>query len=994
MKHTYAFLFFFCLFAGNTLFAKADNNLPQKEDVLNAIYLANTYWQEENPSHGRAFWDRAAYHTGNMAVYEITKDPAFLEYSIAFAEHNNWKGATSDNKQDWKYGYGETMDYVLFGDWQTCFQVYADLYNIEPADHKIARAREVMEYQMSTAFDGYWWWVDALYMVMPVMTRLYKITENPLYLEKLHEYWQYTNSIMYDEEEGIYYRDANYVYPQWTTNSGKKDFWSRGNGWAIAALARVLTDLPENDPYRDTYIGYYTKMAEKLKEVQQAEGHWTRSLLDPEYVPGYETSGTAFFTFGLLWGLNNGYLLEENYGDAARKGWNYLSSIALQESGRVGYVQPIGGDASPGNLINSNSTADFGVGAFLLAAVEMYKYVGGEEVTVPLLRLSSMQLLDATRIQFVFNDVLNAASARNINNYTMNGQPIDGVVNFDGERTVTVMLSETLDYGKYTFSVKDIISRSGAAVSGSTTRDFLLSVPLTACEAGITPTASSGAYGNKPSNTIDNKFSSRWSCQEKQEWIKYDLGELREVYAVDIAFYQGTARLSYFDLELSADDVIYTPVLTNGTSSGLSNELERFSFSPQNAQYVRIVCKGNSVDESGSFTEVRIRYSDSEALNNITLPARIHTDIILPSGVLWSSSNASVLSPAGVVVLPAEDTPVTLTARAGLQTKDFAVIVSARNIMKNNTVLHYAFEESDKFAENEKTYLKDKSTNQNHAQIYGNAQINGTLDLTQNTGAGFSSNGYLMAPDNLLNNLRSYSVLLKVNPARLDNLPRAYDFGSGSSNSTFGRLDALSIGLKYNGETTHYINSSTSIQTDKDTYLAFTFDAGSKQAKIYIDGEIAAEGTFSLEPYQLSLIGADTRNYIGRTQWWDTNVAWSNVDFCGTMDDFYMFDIALTKNEIIQLQQSGNTTLKTFTHDSPLIMYPNPANPGEPIYIKDRNDQAENSLIEISNMQGMVIASKSAGSLPASFSIGQSGIYLVKVSNAFCGIKTFKLIVK
>lgn len=94
------------------------------------------------------------------------------------------------------------------------FQTYIDLYTVEPDERKIARAREVMEYEMSTDRSDYWWWADGLYMVMPVMTKLYKVTGNPLYLEKLHEYWEYANSIMYDAEAGLYYRDAKYVYPK------------------------------------------------------------------------------------------------------------------------------------------------------------------------------------------------------------------------------------------------------------------------------------------------------------------------------------------------------------------------------------------------------------------------------------------------------------------------------------------------------------------------------------------------------------------------------------------------------------------------------------------------------------------------------------------------------------------------------------------------------------------------------------------------------------
>ena len=53
--------------------------------------------------------------------------------------------------------------------------------------------------------------------------------------------------------------------------------------------------------------------------------------------------------------------------------WKYLSQTALNENGQVGYVQPIGERAIPGQVVDENSTANFGVGAFLLAASEMYR---------------------------------------------------------------------------------------------------------------------------------------------------------------------------------------------------------------------------------------------------------------------------------------------------------------------------------------------------------------------------------------------------------------------------------------------------------------------------------------------------------------------------------------------------------------------------------------------------------------------------------------------
>jgi rhamnogalacturonyl hydrolase YesR len=344
-----------------------------EQEVVGIINKVNGYWQQRETPRKWSFWDIAAYHTGNMEAYQVTGNPAYRKYSEDWAAYNQWQGAKATDKTTWKYQYGETDEHVMFGDWQICFQTYADLYQLDKDPKKIARAREVMEYQMSTPNKDYWWWSDGLYMVMPVMTKMYNITGNRLYLDKLHEYFEYSNSIMYDSAEQLYYRDARYVYPKHQSVNGKKDFWSRGDGWVFAGLAKVLKDLPKDDPYRAEYVAKFKGMAQALKKAQSADGYWTRSLLDPQHAPGPETSGTAFFVYGYLWGINNGVLDREEYLPTVRKGWNYLSKTALQADGKIGYVQPIGDRAIPGQVVDQNSTTAFGVGAYLLASSELVR---------------------------------------------------------------------------------------------------------------------------------------------------------------------------------------------------------------------------------------------------------------------------------------------------------------------------------------------------------------------------------------------------------------------------------------------------------------------------------------------------------------------------------------------------------------------------------------------------------------------------------------------
>lgn len=370
-------VFIFLGIIGISFFGTASKaqKLPDKDEVIQIVRQVNDYWQARHPTHGRAFWDNAAYHTGNMEAYKLTQEERYRQYAEDWAEHNEWKGAKSTDKATWKYTYGETDDFVLFGDWQICFQTYIDLYKLDPEEKKIARAKEVMQYQMSTDRNDYWWWVDGLYMVMPVMTKLYTVTKDQQYLDKLYEYFAYAKNLMYDEDAKLFYRDAKYIYPKHKTSNGKKDFWARGDGWLFAGLAKVLADLPKDDVHRKEYEQLFRDMAGAIQKAQQKEGYWTRSMLDPEHAPGYETSGTAFFTYGYLWGINNGLLNEKDYLPTVKRAWKYLSEIALQPGGKIGYVQPIGEKAIPGQVVDVNSEANFGVGAFLLASAELTRYV-------------------------------------------------------------------------------------------------------------------------------------------------------------------------------------------------------------------------------------------------------------------------------------------------------------------------------------------------------------------------------------------------------------------------------------------------------------------------------------------------------------------------------------------------------------------------------------------------------------------------------------------
>ncbi|MFR9580468.1 MAG: glycoside hydrolase family 88 protein, partial [Rikenellaceae bacterium] len=364
-------LLLLCTLTCSTLWAKP----TKSEEVREIIHKVNSYWQTNNVPQKTFFWHAAAYHTGNMEAYYLTGKKEYLDYSIAWAEHNKWCGSVGNDKSKWVYNYGETPNHALFGDNQICFQTYADIYGIYGDKKMIKRAIEVMEYQMNTPKNDYWWWSDGLYMVMPVMTKMYKATNNDKYLDKLYEYFLYADSIMFDKDENLYYRDARYVYPKHKSANGKKDFWARGDGWVLAGFAKVLQDLPQDYKHRKFFEDRFKAMSKAVMSIQQKGGYWSRSMMDEACAPGGESSGTSFFMYGLMWGVNNGLLDKATYMPCIERAWKFLSKSALQESGKVGYVQPIGERAIPGQVVNTESTHDFGVGAFLLAACEYTRYL-------------------------------------------------------------------------------------------------------------------------------------------------------------------------------------------------------------------------------------------------------------------------------------------------------------------------------------------------------------------------------------------------------------------------------------------------------------------------------------------------------------------------------------------------------------------------------------------------------------------------------------------
>jgi hypothetical protein len=109
---------------------------------------------------------------------------------------------------------------------------------------------------------------------------------------------------------------------------------------------------------------------------------------------------------------------------------------------------------------------------------------------------------------------------------------------------------------------------------------------------------------NTPENTVDGDLSTRWSAENEQS-IEWDLGEIREIDTIMLAFMNGNTRTSNFNLEISEDGQTYKQVF-DGESSGQTSDFERFSFALSKARYIKFNGHGNSVNLWNSITEIQI----------------------------------------------------------------------------------------------------------------------------------------------------------------------------------------------------------------------------------------------------------------------------------------------------------------------------------------------------------------------------------------------------
>ncbi len=365
--------------------------MPSQTQIMSDMTLANNYFTNNWPtpgcntclsgSHPSTIWTRATYIEGAMAMWRINPDPAITNYAIRWGAFTNWTiryGATDTSADD-----------------QCAGSEYIELYQLNTTQtNRITNIVANLTYWMTNnpAKTDWWTYIDCVHMSGPAFAKMAAISgsSNTNYAYKMDSYWHNIKSAygpsngLYNLTDHLWVRDTNYL-ANYKASDGttQKCYWSRGNGWVFAGLARILDALPSSDTNFGDYKTNLQEMAAAFKTVQRSDGFWNMNLAYTNDYPGPESSGTAMFTYGLAWGIHHGYLDAATYLPTAIKGWNALATYALHHSpstdaGFIGFVQSSG--SYPTNTAGVTVTYtsppdfdDFTLGALLLAGSELYQ---------------------------------------------------------------------------------------------------------------------------------------------------------------------------------------------------------------------------------------------------------------------------------------------------------------------------------------------------------------------------------------------------------------------------------------------------------------------------------------------------------------------------------------------------------------------------------------------------------------------------------------------
>jgi len=359
----------FCLLAGCGGDTEPAASEPSGTTLLDlARQAADTWIRTVKPEQNDWSWGDGVLMFGVSNLAERTGERCYWDYMARWMDHHIRQGyyiAFSDNcppgiaaarlyKETGEPRYREVTDRV----WD-----YLENVAERTADGGLNHMGFITGSQL---------WVDSLFMFGIVLNEMASQQGDPRYHQEIVDQIRVFSHHLRDPETGLY----RHMYDDRTRAVKPEEnlFWSRGNAWVFVTLVEVLSVLPLEHASRGDLLSLLNAMAESIAELQDDSGLWHTLLNDPATY--LETSASALYAYGFHKAARVGILSAE-YGALAALAMNGILATRLFRDCEDGLiVSGTSHGTSPGDRdyyanVTTGDQVPYGVGSFLLAAVEM-----------------------------------------------------------------------------------------------------------------------------------------------------------------------------------------------------------------------------------------------------------------------------------------------------------------------------------------------------------------------------------------------------------------------------------------------------------------------------------------------------------------------------------------------------------------------------------------------------------------------------------------------
>ncbi|MES2797845.1 MAG: glycoside hydrolase family 88 protein [Bacteroidota bacterium] len=356
-------------------FSALAQKIPSNIEIISKMTLANNYFLKKWPNfekniliEGKTqtsnYWTRATFIDGLLAFNEVKPNKNLIKYANDWGTFHKWNVSKSEMTRE--------PQLMAAG------KAYIKLFLIDKSQsNRIANIKANIDQLLESHRVDDWINTEAMFMTMPIMAQLGVIYNNEEYLDKLYQMFIYSKVVegLYSDQEFLWYFNQSFK-PPFKTPKGQNCFWSRGNGFVLAALTQVLDILPPSAAHYDEYLDSYREMMIAVLNLQRNDGFWNVSLTDPNHFGGKELTGTALITYSMAWGVRKGQIDETTFKPLIAKAMRGILNESVQINGSLAWIQPNGKepkDGQPLTLKKPSGMEDFGLGCFLLAAAEVVK---------------------------------------------------------------------------------------------------------------------------------------------------------------------------------------------------------------------------------------------------------------------------------------------------------------------------------------------------------------------------------------------------------------------------------------------------------------------------------------------------------------------------------------------------------------------------------------------------------------------------------------------